>query len=541
VGAAEDDRATADHEASAATSPIEAMRREEALRVRLFAKVALGVTLSGIIIALSTGGDPVARWLVLALSVTSAAGCVAVLVLTRDPARYTARRLLVPALALAMGAMGGVYYWGTVSPITGLLVYGIYFVGLSADRLMTGLIYGAISISHGVLGVGIMAGVLADRGLIRMTGLGTRDQLAFVIIIEFLYFFAFITARLSQRVTLRAMSRLEQAVRAVAQRDVMLDEARAELDRAMVVGGPGRYTDSVLGGYKLGLLIGRGGIGEVYEARHSGDGREAAVKLLHPGALADETAARRFVREAETAARIDSPHVVRVLEVGVAPNAAPFLAMERLRGNDLAYHLRRKRRLPLATAAEVADHVARGLEAARAQAVVHRDLKPHNVFGVDAGGARVWKILDFGVSKSSDGGTLTQGSIVGTPAYMAPEQARGDSVDHRADLYSLAAILYRAVTGHLAFSARDIPTTLFEVVYRIPTQPSLLVELPADVDRVLAIGLAKSADDRFATAPELAAWFAAAIGPGLTVDERRRADRLIARNPWGARIGAPDP
>jgi serine/threonine-protein kinase len=257
---------------------------------------------------------------------------------------------------------------------------------------------------------------------------------------------------------------------------------------------------------------------------------------LHPGALADETYARRFVREAETAARIDSPHVVRVLEVGMTASETPFLAMERLRGHDLAYHLRRKRRLPLATVSQVADQVARGLDAARAVSVVHRDLKPHNVFGVEIGETLLWKILDFGVSKSSDSGTLTHGNVVGTPAYLAPEQARGEPVDHRADVYSLAAILYRAITGHLGFSARDIPTTLFEVVYRVPTQPSLLVELPEDIERVLAVGLAKSAADRFTTAPELAAWFAAALAGGLSAADRRRADESIAKAPWGARL-----
>jgi hypothetical protein len=536
VGQADEDRGTADHGAPVAISPVETMRREEVERARVFAKMALGVTLSGIVIALSTGGDATARALLLVLSSAAGLATVWVLAITRDPTAYDARRLLAPALVLVMGGMGGVYYWGTVSPIAGLLVYGIYFFSLGADKVVITAIYAAISLTHGVLGVGIMTGALADRGLIRMTGLSTRDQLAFVIIIEFLYFFAFITARLSQRVTLRAVSRLEQAVRAVAQRDVLLVEARAELDRALVVGGPGRYTDTTIGAYKLGLLIGRGGMGEVYEARRESDGAEAAVKLLHPAALADPTYARRFVREAENAARIDSPYVVRVLDVGVTPNETPYLVMERLRGNDLAYHLRRQRRLPLAAVREMTDQVAAGLDAARAQAIVHRDLKPHNVFGIDLAGTRRWKILDFGVSKTGEGGTLTAGQIVGTPGYMAPEQARGERVDHRADVYSLAAILYRSITGHPSVTAKDIPTTLFEIVYRVPAQPSALVDVSPDVERVLAIGLAKHADDRFATAPELAAWFAAAVGDGLDAEQRRRADQLLARAPWGSRI-----
>src|ERR1700691_4349622 len=179
--------------------------------------------------------------------------------------------------------------------------------------------------------------------------------------------------------------------------------------------------------------------------------------------------------------------------------------MERLRGHDLAHQLRRQRRLQLAQAEVLVEQVALGLEAAREARIVHRDLKPHHVFLSEYEGVRRWKILDFGVSKVGGTGTLTKGHVVGTPAYMAPEQARGEDVDHRADVYSLAAILYRAATGHPAFTGKDVPTTLYDVVYRVPTQPSILAPLPGDVDRVLALGLAKDPRDRFETATELAA------------------------------------
>ena len=150
-------------------------------------------------------------------------------------------------------------------------------------------------------------------------------------------------------------------------------------------------------------------------------------------------------------------------------------------------------------------------------------------------GEQVWKILDFGVSKAGGTGTLTKGHVIGTPAYMAPEQARGEDVDHRADVYSLAAILYRSVTGHPAFTGKDVPTTLYDVVYRVPTQPSMLASLPADVDRVLALGLAKDSRERFASAVELATWFAAAIKDELTAEQRRRANDLMIKHPWGTR------
>nr|MDQ3333537.1 serine/threonine protein kinase [Myxococcota bacterium] len=345
----------------------------------------------------------------------------------------------------------------------------------------------------------------------------------------------FYTARVSQRVTLDAMSKLELAVRNVAQRDAMLAEARAELDRALKVGGPGRFTEQTIGSFRLGVLIGRGGMGEVYEAQHVSSNAEAAVKLLHRDTLADPTHVQRFIREAQTAAKLDCPNVVRVLEVGTTAGEVPFLAMERLRGFDLAHQLRRQRKLQLLQAKVFCEEVSAGLEAARVAGIVHRDLKPHNVFFAEQAGERHWKILDFGVSKVGGSGTLTKGHVVGTPAYMSPEQAKGEDVDHRADVYSLAAILYRATTGHPAFSGKDVPSTLYDVVYRIPTQPSMLSSLPADIDRVLSIGLAKKPADRFATALELSQWFALAIDNALTPDQRRRGDEVIARYPWGTR------
>ncbi|HEU4726370.1 MAG TPA: protein kinase, partial [Kofleriaceae bacterium] len=477
--------------ASTTSSPVDAMKFDEVARTRIFAKVALAITLGGIIAALGTGGDPVAKIVLLVGSSAAGLGTLIVLALTRDPARYDPRQLVLPGLAILSGAMSGVYYWGTGSPVAAMLVYGIYFFSLGAHGRIVNSLYALIAGIHGVLGLGILSGVLADHGVVRIDQLRTREQIAILCIIEALYFFAYYTARVSQRVTLDAMGKLEQAVRGNAQRDALLAEARAELDRALKIGGPGRFTEQVIGSFRLGILIGRGGMGEVYEAHAVTDQREAAVKLLHPGTLAEPIQLQRFLREAQTASRIDCPHVVRVLEVGTTAGELPFLAMERLRGHDLAHQLRRQRRLPLLDTKVLVDQVAVGLEAARVAGIVHRDLKPHNVFLAEEGGLRRWKILDFGVSKAGGSGTLTQGHVVGTPAYMAPEQARGEDVDHRADVYSLAAIIYRSVTGHPAFSGKDVPTTLYDVVYRVPTQPSLLAPVPGDVDRVLALGLAK--------------------------------------------------
>ncbi len=524
--------------ASATTaSPIEAMRFDELERTRIFLKVIFAVCVGGIIVALTAQGDPVARNVVLVGTGGALVGIGWMLLVTRNAATWDNKKFLFPALAIVFGSMAGVYYWGTASPVAAMLVYGIYFFSLSSNVRLTTSIYLLIAITHGALGLGIVSGVLEDRGLVNMGGLRTLDQISIVCIIEFLYFITFFTARVSQRVTLDAMTKLDQAARTVAQRDALLAEARAELDRALKVGGPGRFSEQVIGGFRLGILIGRGGMGEVYEAHGVTDHREAAVKLLHPGTLADPTHVQRFIREAQIASQLDCANVVRVLEVGTTAGEVPFLAMERLRGHDLAHQLRRHRKLQLPQVRAFVEQVALGLEAARLAGIVHRDLKPHNVFLAELAGARQWKILDFGVSKSNSSGTLTKGHIIGTPAYMAPEQARGEDVDHRADVYSLAAILYRSVTGHPAFTGKDVPSMLYDVVYRVPTQPSILATVPADIDRVLAIGLAKSPADRFATAIELARWFAASIEGQLDPEQRKRADDVIAKYPWGTRPG----
>ncbi len=519
------------------TSPIEAMKHDEVERTRVFLKAALLLSIGGAIIALITSGDVIAQQVVTIGSLFGAVGALWILRTIRDHATYAQRQMVVPGTFLVIGAMSGVYYWGAGSPVAAMLVYGIYFFSLGSSRAVTFGMYLVVAVIHGALGLSIVFGWVVDRGLVHMTGMRPTDQVAIVVIIEVLYFIAFITARLSQRVTLDAMQKLEQAVRGMVQRDALLAEARAELDRALKIGGPGRFTEQVVGSFRLGVLIGRGGMGEVYEAHGVADQREAAVKLLHQGTLSDPTSVQRFIREAEITARLVTPYIVRVLEVGTTAGEVPFLAMERLRGNDLAHQLRRQRRLQLPAARSIAEQVALGLEAARNAGIVHRDLKPHNIFLAESDGTRRWKILDFGVSKSGSHGTLTQGHVVGTPAYMSPEQARGEDVDHRADVYSLAAILYRSITGHPAFTGKDVPTTLYDVVYRIPTQPSVLAQLPADIDRVLAIGLAKDPKDRFQTALELAEWFGLAVESRLHPDQRSRADDLIARQAWGTRPG----
>jgi serine/threonine-protein kinase len=183
--------------------------------------------------------------------------------------------------------------------------------------------------------------------------------------------------------------------------------------------------------------------------------------------------------------------------------------------------------------------IARGVSAAHAAGIVHRDLKPRNVFAHTATDASppTWKILDFGVSKLIDrGGTLTHGQLVGTPGYMAPEQARGGDVDHRADLYALGVIAYRVLTGRPAFTGRDVPAILHAVVYETPPRPSEIAPVPQALDNVLAIAMAKRAADRFENADQLVTAFAVAAAGKHDSAVHERAEAILRVHPWGEKV-----
>jgi len=203
--------------------------------------------------------------------------------------------------------------------------------------------------------------------------------------------------------------------------------------------------------------------------------------------------------------------------------------MERLRGRDLATILRGKGKLSESKILDMLRQVGAGITAAGAAGIIHRDLKPQNVFQ----SGTTWKVLDFGVARATDtGDTLTSGQVVGTPAYMAPEQARGAPVNHRTDLYALAAIAYRALTGHAPFSGGEIADLLYRVVHTPPRRPTALARLAPDVDLVLAIGLAKDPTARFATAAELVDAITEALASRLSPALRARGEAITGA--WAA-------
>ncbi|MET0795570.1 MAG: protein kinase [Polyangiaceae bacterium] len=268
-----------------------------------------------------------------------------------------------------------------------------------------------------------------------------------------------------------------------------------------------RFGEILDGRYELGRKIGEGGMGEVYEARHRVLGRRFAVKLMHPELVRSNRMLRRFSRESLSASRIESEHVVAVLDCGHLSDGAPYFAMEYLFGQNLRCALREGGQLHAPRAVRLALQVCRGLHAAHELGLVHRDLKPENIFIVRKDdGRECAKILDFGVVQTNGGNsTARAGALIGTLRYMAPEQARGDErVDQRADLYALGTILYECLAGVVAHPGKNTEEVLFNVMSRdaVPLRelrPELHEGLASAVHRCLE----REPDKRFQSAAAL--------------------------------------
>jgi predicted ribosomally synthesized peptide with SipW-like signal peptide len=259
----------------------------------------------------------------------------------------------------------------------------------------------------------------------------------------------------------------------------------------------------LLGGtYRVRRLLGRGGMGAVYEADHEALGRKVAVKVLSPELSMRQEAVERFRREALSAARLGHPNIIQIQDFRAEEGAAAFLVMELLQGETLAQRIDRLGTLSDGALRDIAHQVLDALTAAHAAGIVHRDIKPENLFLTPVGTGDVVKVLDFGVAKlESDQRITREGMLVGSPLYMAPEQAYGSSVDARADLYSLGATLYHARTGVPPFDADTLPRILV-LLKEAPLIP-VTVRIP-DADPAFAAwlerALAKRPDERFASA-----------------------------------------
>ncbi len=258
--------------------------------------------------------------------------------------------------------------------------------------------------------------------------------------------------------------------------------------------------------YRIARVLGEGAMGRLYEAEHLRLDRRFAIKVLHqPLAQRDDIRAR-FDREARVMSRIKSDHVVDVIDVTTAPDGRACIVTELLEGVDLERLLEARGRLPVGEAVSLMRQCLRGLSAAHALGIVHRDLKPSNLFCVrDASGRSTLKVLDFGVAKNSGEADLTAaGTIMGTPAYMAPEQARGARfADARSDLYAVGAVLYRLLTGRAPYDEEDVHGTLIRLMQEAPERPSALERtIPAGLEAIMERAMARDPDERYQSAAE---------------------------------------
>ena len=510
-------------------SPEIALQRVEIEQTLRTAITGVLFSLLGLASALFVVGDPLARELFAISLVVAIANNLWLWYAASSERRYTQNKLLVYFGIAPFLNAGIIYHLGVFGPILVMFILNIYTACLNYSRRVAFFVLVGSILPFAALAVPITFGWLTDPGLLSATSRLDTLGLTFVDIAYTAFLVVvYVQARSARELMVSSLRERDEAVRRASHREALFVEARQELERALRAGGLGRFTDQTLGSFKLGAVLGRGGMGEVYEATHVTTGQAAAVKMLLPEVLALPNYVRRFLREVKIAAALDSPHVVRVLEVGDESAALPYLAMERLHGEDLAQLLRRDEKLAPARVVELVRQVGRGLAVATAAGIVHRDVKPQNLF-LSQG---TWKILDFGVSKllESDAG-LTDNEAVGTPQYMAPEQARGGTIDARADLYAVGAIAYRALTGHPPFNGENTEV-LLAVISTMPVRPSSLAELPRDVDAVLAIAMAKSAADRYGSAEQLANDLEAALEGRLDHATRARSARLTAALPW---------
>ncbi len=225
-----------------------------------------------------------------------------------------------------------------------------------------------------------------------------------------------------------------------------------------------------LGSYRVLKVLGGGGMGVVLQAEDPALKRLVALKVMRPELAAKETNRQRFLREAQTTAAVEHSHIVPILHIG-QEGPVPYIVLPFLKGEPLDERLKREPRLTVAEAVRIARQTAEGLTAAHEHGLIHRDIKPANLWLEAKTG--VVKILDFGLARGlADDTHLTQsGAIVGTPAYMAPEQARGEKVDARCDLYSLGVVLYRMCTGDMPFKGKGTLSLLSALALDTPTEP----------------------------------------------------------------------
>ncbi len=271
--------------------------------------------------------------------------------------------------------------------------------------------------------------------------------------------------------------------------------------------------------------LGEGGMGVVYLAEHVFIEKRVALKVLSEDFARKPDLVARFMQEAKAASRIGHENIVDITDFGETASGSVFFAMEFLDGKDLAGHIKSDGAMPFTRAKGIMNQICRALGAAHAKGIIHRDMKPENVYLVTREGrADFVKVLDFGIAKMSaldEGGSrLTRtGMIFGTPEYMSPEQAKGDKPDHRVDIYACGCILYEMLTGDVPFHAETFMGVLTKHMFENPEPPSQrnpTAAIPGDVEAVCMRALAKDRDQRFQTMKEMALALEECVGGDAT-------------------------
>ncbi len=281
---------------------------------------------------------------------------------------------------------------------------------------------------------------------------------------------------------------------------------------------------TVNGTYKVGRLVGVGGMGTVYQVHRVDTQALLAMKVLHQTHAGRKDSVIRFYREARAAGSIGHPNICRIYEVGVLENGCPYMVMEYLEGQTLGQRIQANGPLPFQETSRMITQVLSALGAAHGKNIIHRDVKPDNIFLIDGPTTNTVKVLDFGVSKdlgeNVDETTVTRvGVVVGTPYYMAPEQARGDTLDRRVDIYACGVVLYECLTGRRPFFADNCQAVMMMIQTMQPVDPSKIrPAVPNEFVNVILKATAKKPADRY---PDAASFLQAL----------RQIDSVLERGP----------
>lgn len=521
-----------------ATRAALAFDAQEMLRAKTWARV-LGClcALTGVLLNL-VHGHPEMRMYAQGACFVLAPVCLWVAHRAARPGGYTRMVYRIFGWTAALSSLPVIYFLGVFSPAPLALTLGITFFGLARDPYHAWVIPLVATAGYFAMALAVVIGWLPDVGMLATTVYDGPGRVFMTVMVPLVLLCTLWCAKKTRRTLVSALEQAHRSAYDAEAREVQLLEVNREFEavRRYGRGKRGRFTGEMAGPFRLDSVVGRGAMGEVYAGFHRDTRMQVAVKVLSDTDGCDSSNLARFLREGDMLRAVKNKNVVQIFQVGRLAGSKPshFIAMEFLEGQNLAGVLRQNGVMSVQELSACLAGIATGLESVHRAGIVHRDLKPQNLFYSTLHGEKCWKLLDFGVSKfAGSEGTLTQNQLVGTPAFMSPEQARSLDTDARSDVFSLGAIAFRALTGRPPFTAPQMPGVLYKIVYEHPPMPSSCVHgIPLDIERVLAVALCKNPVNRFQSAEQFRdAWVEAAQG-NLRNGFRVRGDALMQVYAW---------